>query len=118
MTALWIAMGILLCLVLSAFFSASEMAYSACNQLRLESEAAEGSTAARVALRIRKRFDHALSAILIGNNIVNLSASALATTLAMRVWGEPSVALATGILTILVLIFGEITPKTMAAVKA
>ena len=119
MTALWIAMGILLCLVLSAFFSASEMAYSACNQLRLESEAAEGSTAARVALRIRKRFDHALSAILIGNNLVNIAASSLASVLVILLTGSDSWTwAATLVLTLLVIVFGETIPKIIAKQNA
>ncbi len=119
MTALWIAMGILLCLVLSAFFSASEMAYSACNQLRLESEAAEGSTAARVALSIRKRFDHALSAILIGNNLVNIAASSLASVLVILLTGSDSWTwAATLVLTLLVIVFGETIPKIIAKQNA
>ena len=107
MTALWIAAGILLCLVLSAFFSESEMAYSSCNPLRLESEAAEGSTAARVALAVWKRFDHTLSAILIGNNLVNIAASSLASVLVILVTGSDNWTwAATLVLTLLVIIFG------------
>ena len=109
---------LILLLILSAFFSSAETALTAVNQIRIQALAEEGEKRAGKVLAVLKERQKMLSAILIGNNIVNLSASALATTLAMRVWGEPSVALATGILTILVLIFGEITPKTMAAVKA
>ncbi len=119
MTALWIAAGILLCLVLSAFFSESEMAYSSCNPLRLESEAAEGSTAARVALAVWKRFDHTLSAILIGNNLVNIAASSLASVLVILVTGSDNWTwAATLVLTLLVIIFGETIPKIIAKQNA
>ena len=119
MTALWIAAGILLCLVLSAFFSESEMAYSSCNPLRLESEAAEGSTAARVALAVWKRFDHTLSAILIGNNLVNIAASSLASVLVILLTGSDNWTwAATLVLTLLVIIFGETIPKIIAKQNA
>ena len=76
-----IIIGIAVCLVLSAFVSASEMAYSSCNALRLENMRDDGSARAGTALKITERFDDALSAILIGNNLVNIAASSLASVL-------------------------------------
>ena len=111
--------GILvLLLILSGFFSSAETALTAVNQIRIQALAEEGNHRAKTVLEVLKNRPKMLSAILIGNNVVNLSASALATTIAMRLWGNAFVALATGILTILILIFGEITPKTSAAVHA
>lgn len=105
-------------LILSAFFSASETALTTVNRIKLESLAEEGNKKAATVLKMLKKPVKMLSTILIANNVVNLSASALATTLAIKLWGNAYVALATGILTFLVLIFGEITPKTMAATKS
>lgn len=119
MTAVLIAAGIFLCLVLSAFFSESEMAYSACNPLRLENEAAEGKASARIALHISRHFDDALSAILIGNNLVNIAASSLASVLVIVLTGsDRRTWVATLILTLLVIIFGETIPKIIAKQNA
>ena len=87
------------------------------NRLKLESLAEEGNKRAKRVLELLKKPTKMLTTILIANNVVNISASALATTLAIRLLGNSYVALATGILTLLVLIFGEITPKTMASVN-
>ena len=81
MTVSMVIAGIVLCILLSNFFSASEMAYSSCNELRLENAAEEGSRRAKIALTIIRHFDDALSAILIGNNLVNIAASSLASVL-------------------------------------
>ncbi len=119
MTAVLIAAGIFLCLVLSAFFSESEMAYSACNPLRLENEASEGKVSARIALYISRHFDDTLSAILIGNNLVNIAASSLASVLVIVLTGSDRRTLvATLILTLLVIIFGETIPKIIAKQNA
>lgn len=104
-------------LFLSAFFSASETALTTVNRLKLESLAQEGNKRAKTVLKLLEKPSKMLSTILIANNVVNISASALATTIAIKVFGNSYVALATGILTLLVLIFGEITPKTMASVN-
>ena len=104
-------------LFLSAFFSASETALTTVNRLKLESLAEEGNKRAKIVLKLLEKPSKMLSTILIANNVVNISASALATTIAIKVFGNSYVALATGILTLLVLIFGEITPKTMASVN-
>lgn len=102
-------------ITLSAFFSSAETAFSTVNRVRLRTLAQEENNkkAIRV-LGILDQYGKMLSAILIGNNIVNLSASSVATTFAIKVWGSAVVGIATGILTILVLLFGEILPKTWA----
>ncbi len=104
---------VLLVLVfLSAFFSSAETAFSTVNRVRMRSLAEEGNKRAIKVNKILDQYSKMISAILIGNNIVNLSASALATTLAMNI--NLAVGIATGVLTIVVLIFGEIVPKTWA----
>ena len=104
--------GILLCVILSGFFSGSEMAYSSCSSLRLEHLRDDGSKRAGVAARIADRFDDALSAILIGNNLVNIAASSLGTVLVVHLTGGDSkVWLATLIITVIIIIFGETIPK-------
>ena len=119
MNILFISAGILLCLVFSNFFSASEMAYSSCNRLRLENSAQEGSRHAAIALKIIQRFDDALSAILIGNNLVNIASSSLASVLVILVTGKDSLTwVATILLTLLVIIFGETIPKIAAKQNA
>lgn len=105
-------------LLLSAFFSASETALTTVNRIKLESLAEDGNKSAKTVLKLLDKPLKMLSTILIANNVVNLSASSLATTIAIKLWGNAYVALATGVLTFLVLIFGEITPKTMATTKS
>ena len=119
MTAVLIIAGIVLCIVLSNFFSASEMAYSSCNRLRLENAAEEGSKRATTALRITQHFDDALSAILIGNNLVNIASSSLVSVLVIILTGnDRKTGLATLILTLLIIIFGETIPKIIAKLNA
>ena len=119
MTIALVIAGILLCILLSNFFSASEMAYSSCNELRLENAAEEGSRGAKTALSIIHHFDDALSAILIGNNLVNIAASSLASVLVILLTGSDRMTwLATLILTILIIIFGETIPKITAKQNA
>lgn len=107
-----------LLLALSAFFSSAETSMTAVNKIRIQSLAEQGVGSAVTLLKILNNYDKMLSAVLIGNNIVNISASALATTLALSLWGNVAVSFATGLLTLLVLIFGEITPKTLASLYA
>ncbi len=109
---------IVILLMLSAFFSSAETALTTSNKLRLRSMADEGDKRAKKALEITDDSGKMLSAILIGNNIVNLSSASLATTLATRIFGNAGAGIATGILTVLVLIFGEISPKTFATIHA
>ena len=104
-------------LLLSAFFSSAETALTTVNKIRMRTLAEEGSKRARTVLAITDDSGKMLSAILIGNNIVNLSAASLTTSLAYS-FGGSMVAIASGILTVLILLFGEITPKTMATLHS
>ena len=109
---------LLILVLLSAFFSSAETAFSTVNRVRLRTLAEEKHKGAIRVLSILDRYGKMLSAILIGNNIVNLSASSVATTFAIRTWGSRAVGIATGILTFVVLLFGEIIPKTWAMQRA
>lgn len=111
-----IAIIILLCL--SAFFSSSETALTTVNQIRMRTLADNGDKRAARVLHVTGNPGKMLSAILIGNNIVNLSASSISTSLAIHLFGNTGAGIVTGILTFLILIFGEVTPKTMATIKA
>ena len=105
-------------LVLSAICSATETAFSSANRIRLKNMAASGKKSAQKALDIVDNFDKALTAILIGNNIVNILSSSLITVLFTEKFGSSSVAYATLVMTVLVLIFGEILPKSLAKENA
>lgn len=107
-----------LLLLLSAFFSSAETALTTVNRIRLRSLAEDGDKRAATVLSITDDSGKMLSAILIGNNIVNLYASSLVTTLATKLWGNVGAGIATGVLTLLILIFGEISPKTLATIHA
>ena len=111
--------GIAVCVILSAFFSGSEMAYSSCNRVRLENLRDDGSRRAGVALRLCDHFDDTLSAILIGNNLVNIAASSLGVVLVnILTGGDGKTWLSTLIITVLVIIFGETIPKITAKMNA
>lgn len=103
---------------LSAFFSSAETAMTTVNKVRLKGLSEDGNTRAQTVLKILEQYGKMLSAILIGNNIVNLSASALATTLAIKIWGNFAVGIVTGVLTVVILLVGEILPKTLATINA
>ena len=103
---------------LSAFFSSSETALVTVNKIRMKNLAENGDKRAAKVLKVTSDSGKMLSAILIGNNIVNIFASSLATILAIDIWGDIGSGIATGLLTIVILIFGEVTPKTMATIKA
>jgi len=109
---------LILLLVLSAFFSSAETALTTVNKIKLKTMADDGNKKATRVLNVVTRPKKMLSAILIGNNIVNLSASSLATTLAIDIFGSVGAGIATGILTLLILIFGEITPKSIATINS
>ena len=109
---------LVLLLLLSAFFSSAETALTTVNLLRMQTKAEEGNKQAQRVIKITENKGKMLSAILIGNNLVNISASSLATTLAISFWKSYGAGVATGILTLLVLIFGEISPKTIATLQA
>lgn len=105
---------ILVLVLLSAFFSSAETALSTVNRVRIKTLADEGNKRAKTALNVLDKYGKMLSAILIGNNIVNLYASSLATTLALKI--NLATGIATGVLTVVILIMGEIIPKNMAMV--
>jgi Mg2+/Co2+ transporter CorB len=108
---------IVVLLVLSAFFSATETALMSLNRYRLRHQARSGHRGARVAEWLLQRPDRLIGLILLGNNAVNLAAAALVTILALRVGGEGAIVIGTMILTLVVLIFGEVAPKTIAALN-
>ena len=110
---LWVALVILV--GFSAFFSASETAFSSLNQIRLKSRAENGDSSAARVLNMAEQYDKLLSTILIGNNIVNIAAASIGTILFTRMLGaERGATVSTIVLTIIVLIFGEVTPKSLA----
>ena len=114
-----IKLGILAVLLAgSAFFSSSETALTTANIFRIKNLAEAGNRRAKKMLKVTDDKAKMLSAILIGNNIVNIGASSLATTLAIDFFGSIGAGIATGVMTVLVLIFGEISPKTLATRKA
>jgi Mg2+/Co2+ transporter CorB len=104
-------------LVCSAFFSSAETGILSLNRYRLRHRAKEGHRGAKRVSALLSRPDRLLGTILIGNNFVNILASAIATVLAIQLWGDAGIAIATIGLTLLLLIFGEITPKTLAALR-
>ena len=110
------AILLLVLLAGSAFFSSAETALTTVNRIQVQLLADEDSRRARRVLQILNNSGKMLSAILIGNNIVNIFASSLATTLTIQVFGNAYVGAATGLLTLLVLVFGEITPKSLASI--
>jgi len=119
MSSIILIVAIVVCIIFSAFFSASEMAYSSCNVMRLSNLAQEGNKKAKKAYDITQHFDDALSTILIGNNLVNILSSSLATVLVIVVFGDDSYSwLATAILTLTVIIFGETIPKIVSKANA
>lgn len=105
-------------LLLSAFFSSAETALVTCNKIRIRTLVEEGDKRAILLEHIFENQGKMLSAILIGNNIVNLSASSVATLLANKLLGNSGAAIATGVLTFLILVFGELSPKTLATIHA
>lgn len=113
----FLLMTLAVLIVLSAFFSSSETSMMSLNRYRLKHLTKEGHKAAKRASRLLERPDRLLGTILVGNNIVNILAASIATVVATQIWGEAGIAIATIGLTIVILIFGEITPKTLAALR-
>ena len=105
---------LLFLILMSGYFSSTETAFSCVNKIRLKNMVAAGSKRAALVLRLTEDYDRLLSTILIGNNIVNLSAASIATVLFTRWMGEKGVPVSTVVLTVVVLIFGEISPKSLA----
>ncbi len=109
---------VLVCIAISAVFSGVEIAFFSISELKLRMLAEAGHRRAMMGLRLRSNPQRLLSTILIGNNLANIAAASLATLIAVRLIGSEAVAVATGLLTLMVLIFGEIVPKTLAAKHA
>lgn len=105
---------LLVLILLSAFFSSAETSLITVNRVRINALSSDGLKSAILLEKILNQNNKMLSTVLIGNNIVNISASSLATTLAIKIWGNVAIGIATGVLTIVILIFGEIIPKTLA----
>ena len=101
-------------IILSAFFSSSETALSSCSKIRLKNIAKTGNKRAAKVLSIIDDFDNALSTILIGNNVVNIAAASIATVVSTAYFGASGLAVATIFMTVIILIFGEILPKSFA----
>ena len=117
--AFWLTVGaILLLLMMSALFSGSETALTAASRGKLRAQADKGSTGAAAALKVTEDNERMIGALLLGNNIVNITSASLATALLTRMYGDGGVALATFVMTVLVLIFGEVLPKTYAITNA
>ncbi|MDG5898517.1 DUF21 domain-containing protein [Shewanella xiamenensis] len=106
---------LLVLILISAYFSGSETAMMTLNRYRLRHLASNGHKGAQRALQLLDRPDKLIGVILIGNNLVNILAAQVATIIGMRLYGEMGLAIATGVLTLLVLVFAEVTPKTLAA---
>lgn len=106
-----------LCLIFSAFFSGSEVALISLNHAKVRQLIEENKNGAKALEKLKKNTDHLLITILIGNNLVNIGAASIATAIAIELYGSVGVGIATGIVTVLMLVFGEIGPKTYAARK-
>ena len=102
------------CLLLSAYFSATETAFSSANTTRLKTLAEKGNGSAALALKLLEQYDRLLSTILIGNNIVNIATASISTVLFVRHYGDAGATISTVVVTVVVLIFGEISPKSIA----
>lgn len=107
-----IALAVLI--LMSGYFSATETAFLSCNKTRLRTMAEKGNKRATLVNRLNENYDRLLSTILIGNNIVNLTAASIGTVLFVRLYGDIGATVSTAVITVLVLIFGEITPKNVA----
>lgn len=101
-------------LALSAYFSATETAFNSMNRTRVRAMAEKGNKEAELALKLSENYDRLLSTILVGNNIVNIALAAIGTMIFVNIYGASGAAISTGIVTVLVLIFGEISPKSLA----
>lgn len=113
-SSIWMIIILFILLTMSAYFSATETAFSSLNKIRLKNMGKMGNKKALVALKISEDYDKMLSTILIGNNIVNIVSASLATVLFVKYYGDLGVTLSTIVMTMLVLVFAEISPKTLA----
>ena len=106
---------IICCIMMSAYFSATETAFSSLNRIRMKNMADKGSKRAKLVLKLSENYDSLLSTILIGNNIVNITCTSLVTILCVKGFGEDvGATLSTVITTVVILVFGEVSPKSIA----
>ena len=110
--------AIFILVTFSAYFSATETAFTSANRIRLKNMANDGNRKARKALELSENYDTLLSTILVGNNIVNIAASSIGTVLFLQLYPVYGATIATVVITVVVLIFGEISPKSIAKEKA
>ena len=115
LSTFWLSVLLFVLILASAFFSASETSMMAINRYRLKSLSAKNNHQAKRVEKLLKNIDYLIGGILLGNNFVNILAASIATLLAIKLWGEGSVILASLTLTVIILIFAETTPKTYAA---
>ncbi len=116
--SIWSVIAIVVLVIMSAYFSATETAFTSLNRIRVKNMAGEGNKKAKLVMKLSDEYDKLLSAILIGNNIVNIAMTAIATVLFVGIYGaDVGATAATLVITIVVLIFGEITPKNVAKEK-
>ena len=116
--SIWSVIAIVVLVIMSAYFSATETAFTSLNRIRVKNMAGEGNKKAKLVMKLSDEYDKLLSAILIGNNIVNIAMTAIATVLFVGIYGaDVGATAATLLITIVVLIFGEITPKNVAKEK-
>lgn len=111
---LWKIVLVVIMMIFSALFSSTETAYSSVNKLRLKNYEAQGNKKATTALKLANKFDEVLTAVLIGNNIVNIATSSVSTLLFVSIFGKSGAGISTAVITILVLIFCEVIPKSYA----
>lgn len=111
---LWKIVLIIVMMIFSALFSSTETAYSSVNKLRLKNYEAQGNKKATTALKLANKFDEVLTAVLIGNNIVNIATSSVSTLLFVSMFGKSGAGISTAVITILVLVFCEVLPKSYA----
>ncbi|MBP1591527.1 MAG: DUF21 domain-containing protein, partial [Oscillospiraceae bacterium] len=115
---IWKIVLVIAMMIFSALFSGTETAFSSVNKLRLKNYEAQGSKKAKKALKLANRFDEVLTAVLIGNNIVNIATSSVSTLLFIKLVGSKGPAVSTIVVTVLVLIFCEVLPKSYAKKNA
>ncbi len=112
--SLALSIALVILIGFSAYFSATETAFSSLSKIRIKNLAANGNRRAALTLELANNYDAVLSTLLIGNNIVNIAAASLATVIFVKYYGDVGVTLSTAVMTVLVLIFGEISPKSLA----
>ena len=113
-TSIGMIVALIVLIAMSAYFSATETAFTSLNRIRLKNKADDGNVRAAKALALAEQYDRLLSTILIGNNIVNISATTIATVLFTKLFHEYGPTIATVVLTVVILVFGEISPKSLA----